>query len=64
MSKPVEETGTSRRDFLKMATTAAPAAAAAAVLAPDSGEAQPADLSSTKMQDTEHTRSYLDSARF
>ena len=64
MSKPAEDTGTSRRDFLKLASTAAPAAAAAAMLAPESAEAQPADLSSNKMQDTAHTRAYYDSARF
>ncbi|KPA19946.1 MAG: ubiquinol-cytochrome c reductase iron-sulfur subunit N-terminal domain-containing protein [Shimia sp.] len=64
MSKTADDTGTSRRDFLKIATAAAPAAAAVAVMAPDSAEAQPADLSSTKMQDTAHTRAYLDSARF
>ncbi|MGR3714493.1 MAG: twin-arginine translocation signal domain-containing protein [Shimia sp.] len=68
MSKTVEdktgEPGTSRRAFLKLASTAAPAAAAVAVMAPQSAEAQPADLSSTKMQDTAHTRAYLDSARF
>ncbi len=64
MGKPTEDKGTSRRDFLKIATTAAPAAAAVAVMAPDSAAAQPADLSSDKMQDTAHTRAYYDSARF
>ncbi|TCL01550.1 secreted protein [Shimia isoporae] len=64
MSKPADDKATSRRDFLKLATAAAPAAAVAATLAPESAEAQPADLSSTKMQDTAHTRAYLDSARF
>lgn len=64
MSKSAPETGSSRRDFLKLATAAAPAAAAAAVLAPEQAEAQPVDRSSTTMQDTAHTRAYLDSARF
>ena len=50
MGKPTEDKGTSRRDFLKIATTAAPAAAAVAVMAPESAEAQPVDLSSDKMQ--------------
>ncbi|MCP4208017.1 MAG: twin-arginine translocation signal domain-containing protein [Shimia sp.] len=63
MSKP-EEKGASRRDFLKLATAAAPAAAAVVALSPDAAEAQPADLSRTEMQDTAHTRAYLDSARF
>ena len=54
-----------RRDFLKLAGTAAPAALASVALAkPDAAAAQPVDLSSTTMQDTEHTRAYLDSARF
>ncbi len=63
MSKNSDD-GATRRDFLKIVTAAAPAAAAAAVLAPESAEAQPADLSRTEMQDTAHTRAYLDSARF
>lgn len=58
------EDGATRRDFLKIATAAAPAVAAAVVLAPESAQAQPADLSRTEMQDTAHTRAYLDSARF
>ncbi|MEP2533037.1 twin-arginine translocation signal domain-containing protein [Shimia sp.] len=64
MSKTAEDTGSSRRDFLKLAATAAPAAAAVAVMAPQSSEAQPADLSSDKMQDTAHTRAYYETARF
>ena len=56
---------TNRRDFLKLAGTAAPAAVAA-VAAGSAGkaEAAPVDLSSDKMQDTEHTRAYLESTRF
>ncbi len=55
---------TGRRDFLKLAGTSAPLAAVA--IATSTGEAQAAepDLSSDKMQDTAHTRAYLDSARF
>ena len=62
MSKKQED-GTSRRDFLKLAGTAAPAAVAAAAL---SGEAEAAEQATddTRMQDTAHTRAYLDSARF
>ncbi|MCU9839721.1 MULTISPECIES: ubiquinol-cytochrome c reductase iron-sulfur subunit N-terminal domain-containing protein [Ruegeria] len=62
MSKTREE-GATRRDFLKLAGTAAPAAVAAAAIG---GEAQAADLpvDETRLQDTAHTRAYLDSARF
>ncbi len=54
--------GTNRRDFLKLAGTTAPAAAVA--LAATTAEADPVDLTSEKMQDTAHTRAYLDSAKF
>jgi hypothetical protein len=56
----------SRRDFLKIAGTAAPAAAAVAVVAGSGAQAaaDPVDLSSEKMQDTAHTRAYLESTRF
>ncbi|WP_099827288.1 twin-arginine translocation pathway signal protein [Oceaniglobus indicus] len=55
----------SRRDFLKLAGTAAPAAVAA-VAAGGAANAEPlaVDLNSQRMQDTEHTRAYLASARF
>ncbi|MBT8408021.1 MAG: twin-arginine translocation signal domain-containing protein [Alphaproteobacteria bacterium] len=53
-----------RRDFLKMAGVAAPAAVAAASLGGTQAEAASVDPTSDKMQDTEHTRAYLDSARF
>lgn len=56
--------GASRRDFLKLAGTSAPAAAVALAASGTSAEAQPADPASDKMQDTAHTRAYLDSARF
>ncbi|EEE38927.1 Tat pathway signal sequence domain protein [Rhodobacteraceae bacterium KLH11] len=63
MSKTKEE-GASRRDFLKLAGTAAPAAVAAASL---TGQAEAAELlptDETRMQDTAHTRAYLESTRF
>lgn len=62
MSKTKEQ-GASRRDFLKLAGTAAPAAVAAASL---TGEAEAAELPTdeTRIQDTAHTRAYLKSARF
>ncbi|WP_114287149.1 ubiquinol-cytochrome c reductase iron-sulfur subunit N-terminal domain-containing protein [Candidatus Halocynthiibacter alkanivorans] len=56
--------GTSRRDFLKLAATTAPAAVAAVAISGTAAEAQPVDLTSDKMQDTAHTRAYFDSARF
>jgi hypothetical protein len=56
--------GTSRRDFLKLAGAAAPAAVAVAAGTTTQAAAQPADLSSETMQDTAHTRAYLESTRF
>ena len=56
--------GASRRDFLKIAATAGPAAVAIAAGGASQAAAQPVDLSSDKMQDTEHTRAYLESTRF
>lgn len=59
------ETTQSRRDFLKLAGTAAPAAAAVAVgVSGSEAVASEADATSGRMQDTAHTRAYLDSARF
>lgn len=63
MTKKTEE-GSSRRDFLKMAGTAAPAAVAMAAASGTVAEAAEPDLTSDKMQDTAHTRAYYDSARF
>lgn len=54
----------SRRDFLKLAGTAAPAAVAAVAAGTSAAEAAEPDLTSDKMQDTAHTRAYLDSTRF
>jgi len=56
--------GASRRDFLKLAGTAAPAAVAVAAGGATQAAAQPADLSSETMQDTVHTRAYFESTRF
>jgi hypothetical protein len=63
MTKKTEE-ATSRRDFLKLAGTAAPAIAVVAATGASTAEAMPADLQSEKIQDTAHTRAYFDSARF
>ncbi|MFY0691029.1 MAG: twin-arginine translocation signal domain-containing protein [Paracoccaceae bacterium] len=62
MTKKTE--GASRRDFLKLAGTAAPAAVAAVAVSGTQAEAAEPDLSLEKMQDTAHTRAYLDSTRF
>ena len=56
--------GASRRDFLKLAGTAAPAAVAVAAGTATQAAAEPADLSSETMQDTDHTRAYFESTRF
>lgn len=63
MTKKSED-GTSRRDFLKLAGTTAPAAAVALAAGTNTAEANPVDLTSETMQDTAHTRAYLDSTRF
>ena len=63
MTKKTED-GTSRRDFLKVAATSAPLAAAVAATGASTAQAAEPDLSSDKMQDTAHTRAYLDSVRF
>ncbi|WP_226779274.1 twin-arginine translocation signal domain-containing protein [Oceaniglobus trochenteri] len=54
----------SRRAFLKLAGTAAPAAVAATALASDTAEAAEVNPASSTMQDTAHTRAYLASTRF
>ncbi|MDU8912439.1 twin-arginine translocation pathway signal protein [Aestuariicoccus sp. MJ-SS9] len=56
--------GASRRDFLKLAGTAAPAAVAAVAASGTEADAAPAPVDDGKMQDTAHTRAYLASARF
>ncbi len=59
------KTGTTRRNFLKIAGTAVPGVVAVAA-GTGAAQAAPAevDLSSQVMQDTEHTRAYLETARF
>jgi hypothetical protein len=63
MTKKDEVVKNSRRDFLKMATVAAPAAAAAVT-----GEAVSAkeieDHAGEGLRDTAHTRAYFETARF
>ena len=62
-SKTEAATDAGRRNFLKLATAAAPAAVAAAALASTATDAE-AQTKSSGMQDTEHTRAYFASARF
>lgn len=58
-----EKERANRRDFLKLATTAAPAAAAAIVVAaPEGAEAVEAEGEGLRM--TEQRKKYYDSARF
>lgn len=60
----LSDTGTKRRDFLKMTALSAPAAVAAAG-AIGTTEADAANVAgSENMADTAHTRAYYDSARF
>ncbi|WP_029064791.1 hypothetical protein [Labrenzia sp. DG1229] len=66
MKKPdqaVPKSGSDRRDFLKLAALSAPVAVAATA-ATGTAEAAEVDPTSSKMQDTAHTRAYFDSARF
>ncbi|MFK7879604.1 ubiquinol-cytochrome c reductase iron-sulfur subunit N-terminal domain-containing protein [Roseobacter sp.] len=58
------EGDTSRRDFLKLASTAAPAAVVVVAAGTSSAEASPVDPTAETMQDTAHTRAYFDSTRF
>ena len=57
--------GTTRRNFLKIAGTAVPGVVAVAA-GTSAAEAAPAEVDPTSqvMQDTQHTRAYLESARF
>ncbi|WP_371229717.1 twin-arginine translocation pathway signal protein [Roseovarius sp. 2305UL8-3] len=59
-----KEEGANRRDFLKLAGTAAPLAAVAVATSGTTAEAAEPDLTRETMQDTQHTRAYYDSARF
>ena len=55
--------GESRRNFLKMGLTAAPAAAAAAVVGTEASAADETTPGSA-LKKTEHVKRYLDSAKF
>jgi len=58
-----EKAATSRRDFLKLATVAAPAAAVAAAAGTGTAEAAEAGKAGGYRK-TEHVEKYLDTARF
>jgi hypothetical protein len=58
-----EKAGNSRRDFLKLATTAAPALAVVAVTG-SPAKAAVAESDGLGLRKTEHVKKYLDSARF
>ncbi|MCC0029427.1 MAG: twin-arginine translocation signal domain-containing protein [Brucellaceae bacterium] len=58
--KPADE---SRRNFMKLAATAAPAAAVVAVTGQEA-EAAEAEVKTSGLRKTAHVKAYLDSARF
>ncbi len=57
-----DDKAASRRDFLKLAATAAPAAAVTVVAG--STEAAAAETATAGLRKTEHVEKYLESARF
>lgn len=59
-----EEKAVARREFLKIAGTAAPAAIVAIAAAPGQAEAAGAEAPAKGLQDTAHVRAYYASARF
>ena len=63
MTKKDEVATNSRRDFLKMASVAAPAVAVA-VTGDAAVAAELEEHAGEGLQDTAHTRAYFDSARF
>ena len=62
MSKKEDESVRGRRDFLKLATVGAPAAAAATVAT--GGQALAAEPTELGYTETPHVKAYLDSCRF
>jgi len=58
-----DKPATSRRDFLKLASVAAPATAVAVVTGTATAEAAAVE-GSGGYRETEHVKKYLDSARF
>ena len=64
MTEKTRKSEASRRDFLKFASTAAPAAVAAAALSGTEAEAQELNTDGSGLRETAHTRAYFASARF
>ncbi len=62
MDRETDGNGASRRDFLKQAALAAPAAAIAA--AAGAAPAAAGEVDGEGLQETTHVRAYYDSARF
>jgi hypothetical protein len=54
----------SRRDFLRLAAAAAPAAAVTAVAAPAAADEKLGETAKAGLRQTEHTKKYYDTARF
>lgn len=63
MGKRAEGEAANRRDFLKLASAAVPAAAVAAATGTAARAAEPED-GGEGLRDTAHTRTYYESARF
>lgn len=63
MKESDKKTAPSRRDFLKIATTTAPAAAAIMATGGTAEAAQP-ETKTSGLQDTANTRAYYETARF
>ena len=63
MADKTEDKST-RRDFLKLAGTTAPAALAVTALSSTQAVADVSGPALEKMQDTDHTRAYYESLRF
>lgn len=64
MSDNQKKEAASRRDFLKLAATSAPAAVAAVAVSGTQAEAATTTAKSSGLQDNAHTRTYYDTARF
>lgn len=64
MTKEEDTGGKSRRDFLKLASVAAPAAAVTMAGKTASAAGKPDEQAGDGLRDTAHTRAYFESARF
>ena len=64
MGKSDDGKRSGRRSFLKLAAASAPAAVAATTLTATTANADATKQGSSGLQDTAHTRAYLESAKF